>query len=87
MTPPASTWSSNGIDSRGRLIFTSHHEPEHWRVVVRDGDQVRSVEVGAALWSCAAPGATLTTCYRVGRWTGLHWMESLNVPSQPEAAP
>ncbi len=84
---PASVWYANGIAADGKPVFTTHYEGEHWRVVVRDGDQVRAVDVGQAVWACATPGSSLTTSARIGRWTGLPWNRSLSVPPRAEAAP
>jgi hypothetical protein len=87
---PARTTTSVGM-SYGEHPFpvvSTHHEPEHWGVVVRDGDAVRSIATGVAEWACAKPGAIWSLHFRVGHWTGIRYDEQLVLAApQPEAAP
>jgi hypothetical protein len=87
---PASTTTDVGMTGgpRPQPVVTTHHVPERWGVVVRDGDVVRSIATGVAEWSCAKPGAIWTLRFRVGHWTGIHYDEQLVVGSPlPEATP
>lgn len=76
-------WNETSVstDSDGKMSVSTTYHPEEYHVICQqsDGDGAFDVSTSRAQYHTVADGQAVTVRTRIGKWTGIAWVPSIEL--------